>query len=182
MPTHTFSPGCHGCEISQSARVPFGSIRVDLEGGWTLNHYGGSEGFLGWLALQPRFHRMELAQLTLREARAIGPNIRRVDAALRGYWQQTFGDPVRRVYVLYFHEGVFDRDPSPYHLHFHLIPRSDRLDPVLRQTGPDIVAWDMYRASRLPGFPPEYLRNETFAHRLMTHLQAVLASDSSGLP
>ena len=52
---------CKGCELSKGNGDPPGGIIVKLDGGWILNHYGGSEGFLGWLALQPSCHRMELA-------------------------------------------------------------------------------------------------------------------------
>jgi hypothetical protein len=51
-------PGCDGCALSQkSDRV------IHLSGDWVVNHYQGQEGNLGWMVLQPRYHRMCLAEL-----------------------------------------------------------------------------------------------------------------------
>jgi diadenosine tetraphosphate (Ap4A) HIT family hydrolase len=148
---------------------------VSLPGDWTLNHYGGHEGFLGWLALQPRDHCPEIADLSPRQAAGLGSNLRRINLALREYWSATFDDPIERVYTLYLHEGVFDARPSLYHVHFHIIPRSQRLDALLRSCG-EIVAWDIYKVSRLAAFPPEYRRDEIGAEHLMNSLKTILAT------
>ena len=78
-----YDPKCEGCNISRKRnkaleRLP-GKIVIDLPGDWTLNHYGGSEGFLGWLALQPRRHVTDLNKLKDDEAYALGRNIKRID-------------------------------------------------------------------------------------------------------
>ena len=101
-------------------------------------------------------------------------NLQFINSALRQYWSATFAnDPIERIYTLYFHEGVFDAKPSPYHLHFHVIPRSRRLDALLRACG-EIVAWDIYKVSKLAAFPAEYRRDEARAEHLMTFLKPVL--------
>ena len=45
---------------------------IELDRDWTLNHYGGSEGFLGWVVLQPKYHRLDFADLTHQEVRWTG--------------------------------------------------------------------------------------------------------------
>lgn len=114
---------CKGCQLSQGLRHPRGNIIVELDGDWILNHYGGNEGFLGWMALQPKLHRMDLTDLTPDEMKALGGNIQRVERALRSYWSFRFeSDPIQRVYVVYFFESFFNSPPTEYHLHIHLIP------------------------------------------------------------
>ena len=49
-----------------------------MNGDWILNHYGGEEGFLGWMALQPRYHREEINQLEVDELEALGGNIKKI--------------------------------------------------------------------------------------------------------
>ena len=51
---------CEGCKLAREG--------IQLPGGWALNHYGGGEGYLGWLAIAPVAHRMTLASLTDVEA------------------------------------------------------------------------------------------------------------------
>lgn len=169
-----YDPDCHGCQLSQRLKQPFGRVLIPMEGGWTLNHYGNKEGFLGWLALQPRDHCMEISDLSTPQAAALGPNLKCINVALRQYWSIEFDDPIERVYTLYFHEGVFDKEPSPYHLHLHLVPRTRRLDPLLRACG-EILAWDIYKISKLAAFPHEYRRDAGRAEHLMTFLKTALA-------
>lgn len=130
----SYADSCSGCEISQGlTSVPGGVVK--LPGDWVVNHYGGSEGFLGWLALQPRFHRMALAELTVREPQNLGPNIKSLDGALSQYWRLRFpSDPVKRVYVVYFFESEFESPPAPrpYHLHIHIVPRFQSFDTAER--------------------------------------------------
>lgn len=47
---------CPVCKIIQDRKGPAGGPVILLKSDWTLNQYGGSEGFLGWLTLQPREH------------------------------------------------------------------------------------------------------------------------------
>ena len=177
-----FLVGCAGCDISQGVHVDVnqrGGI-VELDGNWILNHYGGSEGFLGWMALQPRFHRMELADLTPEEAAALGSNIQKVEAALRQYWLKNFpSDPIQRMYVVYFFESIFDPKPDKYHLHLHLIPRTVRLGRLLRRYSCDgsIHAWSVSQIVILNAgdIPDEYKNKNHEKPVLMTYLRACLA-------
>jgi len=98
-----YKEGCEGCKLSQGHGEPPGGIIVELDGDWILNHYGDPEGFLGWMILQPRQHRMDLDKLTSEETNALGGNIQRVDKALHDYWHEEFpDDPYERTYVVYF--------------------------------------------------------------------------------
>jgi diadenosine tetraphosphate (Ap4A) HIT family hydrolase len=162
-----------------------GKIVIDLPGDWTLNHYGGDEGFLGWLALQPRYHQMELTDLCPNQAAALGGNIQHIDIALRQYWSIHFKDPIERVYVVYFFESEFDEPKKEqYHLHIHLIPRTKQLAEGLRtEDGSSINAWDIptlrkgkpRECVKVPFvFPSKYKvkkKDDQNAVKLMTHLR-----------
>ena len=50
-----YDKNCDGCKISKGKKIPPGDI-VKLDGGWVLNHYDGSDSFLGRLALQSERH------------------------------------------------------------------------------------------------------------------------------
>ena len=157
-----YRDGCTGCRISQDLSDPPGGI-VKLSSGWVLNQYRASQGYLGWLVLQPRFHRDEIAELTESELSALGPHIKAVDAALRAYWAATFPDDlVERVYFVYFFESPFDvPQPPPFHLHLHAIPRTRCIGAELReQEGSNSIinAWEIYRLQRCGKIPARYIR------------------------
>lgn len=121
---------CAGCRTSQGLRHSAGGL-LKLPGDWTANQYGGPEGWLGWLALQPRYHRMALSELTPVEAAALGLNIQALDLALSQYWRLHFPkDGLSRVYVVYFFESAYQtpQEREPFHLHIHLIPRFQSLN------------------------------------------------------
>ena len=153
---------CMGRKISRGIEEPeAGGGIIELDGNWILNHYGGEDTFLGRLALQPRFHRMELTDLNTDEANALGKNIQNIDLALRQYWAINFkfkDDLIERVYVVYFFESVYDKpEPTKFHLHVHLIPRAKSLDPLLREyckpssdnnCVSTINAWNIYKLSK----------------------------------
>jgi diadenosine tetraphosphate (Ap4A) HIT family hydrolase len=160
-----FSPECDGCKISQGKPINGVTKQVIRLGDhWILNHYGGSEGFLGWIALQPRCHRCDLAELTKDEAEALGENIKFIDKALRQYWdehQEFKNDRIKRIYVVYFFESVYDKpDPTKYHLHIHLIPRPSSFDKLLREYVGEckstINAWKIYALTKYRDFPEKY--------------------------
>src|SRR5215831_1791213 len=132
---------CRGCMMYTGEYKPRGDTIVDLPGGWTINHYGSSEGYLGWLALQPRIHRMNLAELSPIELQSLGENTHQVETALTSYWQANFPcDPLERMYIVYYFESVFDEPKhEDFHLHIHLIPRPQRLYPLLKE-GSVIIA------------------------------------------
>jgi hypothetical protein len=157
---------------------------LTLPGDWVVNQYGGTEGFLGWLAMQPRFHRMEIADLDPSELAALGPNIKRLDALLTRYWLEHFSDdPLRRVHVVYFFESVFDEPPTKFHLHIHLIPRTEQVGPSLeeyptRSTTPGsaagINAWRIPKITGSALFPERYRWTDSNVDALMTWLRAKL--------
>lgn len=161
---------CKGCKISQGDEEPRGGI-IKLDGNWILNHYQGPEAFLGWLALQPSCHRMELRDWTEDEAKALGPNIKRIDEALRGYWEKTFPeDPIERVYVVYFFESAYEWPPSGYHLHLHLIARP-RCFRGLQRNGGSLVGWRIHDVKTHPSFPVKYRPMEENVRKLMDALR-----------
>jgi len=163
MKSHRYESDCKGCQVSQGIDVPGGVVR--LPGNWRLNSYGGSEGFLGWLALQPRYHRMSLAELLPDELRELGPNIRAIDRAITQYWKEEYSDPVERLYVIYFFESA---DEEPFHLHLHLIPRFRSLSAEMR-------AWKVAKATKNKLFPSTYTREAVEyadrVRRLMDYLR-----------
>ncbi len=152
-PEDCYDPTCTSCSYSAGDEPPGGIVQLD--GDWTLNHYGGSEGYLGWLALQPRCHKMALSELTPTEAQHLGPNIQNIDRVVSDHFSSTFSDPVERMYVVYFFESA---STHPYHLHIHLIPRMRTIENRLR-------AWEAPRATKSATFPNRY-RNDapTFEH------------------
>jgi hypothetical protein len=80
---------CAGCQRAQGLHSIPGGV-IGLPGDWSVSHYAGGEGFLGWLALQPRFHRDRLQDLTKEELLALGPNLRALDFGLTEYWKLQF--------------------------------------------------------------------------------------------
>jgi hypothetical protein len=80
---------CEVCRISQKKEKPcVGGPIVKLAGNWTFNHYGGPEGFLGWLALQPHRHVAHFEELNDEESSALGQNLKLIDTTLRSYWSE----------------------------------------------------------------------------------------------
>ena len=164
MSKKTYEEECELCKISQGKDYDVterGGI-IKLKGNWTLNHYGGKEGFLGWLILQPQYHREQLRDLEESESKALGPNIKDIEITLRKYWEKHFSkDPMERMYVIYFSE-------SSAHLHFHVIarPKSIRELTLCRkacsgyseiQSEPvKVEAWNMPFATKCRRFPLEY--------------------------
>jgi diadenosine tetraphosphate (Ap4A) HIT family hydrolase len=190
-----YDANCDGCKRSRGDSVTGGIVRLGNE--WILNHYQGDEGFLGWMALQPRRHRCELAQLEPSELAILGENIQKIDSALQTYWQEHFSnDPIKRVYVVYFYESVYDKPkPTSFHLHMHLIPRTKLLDRLLREspqpgsdpttTSSTIVAWNIYRVTKYIDFPSEYRydrrreEDKPKVYDLMNYLRSRLESPSA---
>jgi diadenosine tetraphosphate (Ap4A) HIT family hydrolase len=142
-----YKDSCKGCDISREIEKKPGGI-IDLEGDWILNHFAGDGVFLGWMALQPRFHRMKFTDFTDDEAKALGKNIQNINMALCEYWSMHFPkDPIEKLYVVCFHES------EEYHIHIHLIPRSKELggkDPTA------YMAWKTFERTDKRPFPQEY--------------------------
>jgi len=173
---------CAGCQISQGKRCPVGGM-IPLGETWVINHYGGPEGYLGWMALQPRFHKLRLADLENDEASDLGPFLRDVESDLSDYWSERFpDDDLERVYVTYFFESVLNTpQPSPYHLHVHIIPRPVSLDPLLREHTDRMVgrefpstinAWKVPSITMLSAFPERYRKRNESYEELMKWLRS----------
>ena len=164
----TDKQSCKGCNIIQCPPrgriIRIGEFRV-------ANHYWGGEGFLGWLALQPRRHCMRLEDLCDSEAREMGAAIRELTKGLKNHWKKEWPeDRLDRVYVTYFFESVFDNNPTEYHLHIHLIPRTLKMRSLVSTEG-SINCWEIYRISKMDGFPEEYLRYTERVDKLMDALR-----------
>jgi diadenosine tetraphosphate (Ap4A) HIT family hydrolase len=183
-----YKESCEGCKLSRGHRKSTGGI-IELDGDWILNHYGGAEGFLGWMTLQPRQHRMDLADLEPKEIIALGGNVQLVDKALRDYWNEKFpNDPIKRVYLVYFFESVFSKTEEEWHMHIHLIPRTRELGTDRRHEYKpwEVAAWKIAQLSDKFWFPPQYrirdrngqLINEGEVVALMEYLKEFLASTS----
>ena len=177
--TKYYKKDCDGCNRSQGKDNVRGGV-VELKGDWTLNHYGGQEGFLGWMALQPRYHKMTIADLESDELSSLGDNIKKIDEALGSYWKICFNDRLERVYVLYFFESFYDRPiPTKFHLHIHLIPRPKSFDPLLREYSKlnsgeksSINVWGIPKLTKYKDlFPEKYLQNEENVKKLMDYLR-----------
>ncbi len=168
-PSNSYDPKCRGCQYSHGGNVD-GDI-VTLPGDWCLNHYAGSEGYLGWLALQPKRHCMALGELLPGELTSLGPNLQDVDHVIAQYWAMTFNDPIERMYVVYFFESAAS---DPFHLHIHLIPRFTSLETRLR-------AWEIPKATMSATFPAQYRRTApqfgSAVEALMNHLRSNLQTN-----
>lgn len=159
---------CEGCKLIDNP--PDGGV-VELHGGWSVNQYGGSEGYLGWMALQPKSHRMNISELTNGELENMGKNIAHIDQVLSDYWRLKFpNDPLERIYVTYFFDSVFNAMPSPYHLHMHMIPRTQRIKELILDNG-NIICWDIYKAAKNVRFPREYIKTPENITELMDFIR-----------
>ena len=173
MSAREYQKGCKGCAISQGSEEPSGGT-VHLEGGWLLNHYQGSEAFLGWLAMQPKLHAMELSDLNEAELKSLGPNTTLIDKALRAYWVEHHKeDPIERVYVVYFFESAHEWPPSKYHLHVHLIARPQSLRG-LQSNGESLTGWRLCDVKKHSSFPLRYRPTQHSVSNLMDALRQSL--------
>ncbi|MHC4075797.1 MAG: HIT family protein [Planctomycetota bacterium] len=139
---------CEACKISQRKE---NRDVIKLDGNWTLNHYSGPEGYLGWLILQPYRHVAHFQELNDNESSTLGHNLKLIDTVLRAYWTEHFPeDPIERLYLVCFSESL------PKHFHFHLIPRTRQLGNLFKDED-CTVGWDIYKISKKPSFPKEYV-------------------------
>jgi diadenosine tetraphosphate (Ap4A) HIT family hydrolase len=153
---------CKGCNILKPPQPRGGVIEVGQH--WLVDQYWGDEGFLGWLALQPREHCMTLEELCDGATDEMGNVIRKVKSGLKNYWSQEWpNDRFDRLYVTYFFDSVFDNNPTEYHLHIHLIPRTMKTRSLISKEG-RINCWEI---SKMPNFPEEYFRYEERVDKLV---------------
>jgi diadenosine tetraphosphate (Ap4A) HIT family hydrolase len=117
---------CKGCRLAHGLDIMPGGF-IPLGRFWMINHYGGSEGFLGWLVIQPRQHRMKLSELTDEELCEFGVHIKHVESELCQAWTKLRpNDNIERVYVALFFESAFEKD-NYWHIHIHIVPRTKRI-------------------------------------------------------
>lgn len=162
-----YKDGCTGCEISKSrCGVNDRGGVIPLPGDWIVNHYGLEEGYLGYLALQPKEHRKQFGDLSETEAKALGENMGKVEGALRDYWGRHFpDDPIEHVYMVSFCESL-------EHLHFHVFPRPKSFKELALCTkacteyseiegqGGGAYAWNIYLANKCKDFPARYITSD----------------------
>lgn len=115
---------CRGCRLAHGLDTKVGGF-IPLGTYWMVNHCSRSEGFLGWLLMQPRQHRMGLSQFTAEELQEFGIQIKRLETALRQTWPKLQpDDPIERVYVTLFFESALEVTDDYWHIHFHVVPRT----------------------------------------------------------
>ncbi len=171
----TRKENCRGCKILEPLSQPRGGV-IEIGRHWLVNQYWGVEGFLGWLALQPREHCMQLEDLSEDAARDMGKVIKDVKTSLKSYWKKEWPqDRLDRLYVTYFFDSVFDNSPTEYHLHIHLIPRTRKMRSLISKGG-SINCWEIYKIAKLDGFPEEYLRYEERVDKLINELKTMVTS------
>ncbi len=169
----THKENCKGCKILEPLSQPRGGV-IEIGRHWLVNQYWGAEGFLAWLALQPREHWMRLEELSEDAARDMGIVIKAVKKSLKSYWKKEWPqDELDRLYVTYFFDSVFDNNPTKYHLHIHLIPRTRRMRSLISKEG-SINCWKIYKISKMDNFPEEYLRYEKRVDKLINELKETI--------
>jgi diadenosine tetraphosphate (Ap4A) HIT family hydrolase len=143
---------CDICEILTTEKTCVGGGIVKLPGGWFCNHYGDTDAFLGWLALQTRRHIEHFEELHKKESKALGQNLKLIETALRSYWSESFpDDPIERIYAVCFSEY------SKGHFHFHLIPRTKELKCLLKDNKGKIIPWNVNKINKEGRVPPKYV-------------------------
>lgn len=168
--TSSSANDCDVCKIISTGKTCVGGLVFNPSDNWTLNHYGGEEGFLGWLALSPNKHIGNFKDLNKDESSELGYNLKLIETALRSCWSEQFqNDQLERLYALCFSEY------SKGHFHFHLIPRTNKLRGLLKNEEGDIIPWHTYKIHGCVNFPEEYVircncYNEN-VENLMTGLQ-----------
>lgn len=176
---------CECCKILRGGGCVYQAKEyiVELEGGWVLNHRGvGKKTYLGCLILQPKSHRVDFGDLSMKEATILGINIQRINHSLRQYWGQNYrDDPVERVYVVYFNETPFDKKVldtkrlEASHVHLHMLVRTKKMgggDPS------NIVGWKILDEDTIKSYPPAYQclkEDDDRVKQLMSYLKESLS-------
>jgi len=161
------------CECCKAA-IDNRHILIKLEGGWTLNHFGGKEKYLGRLLLQTQIHRPDWGDLSLEEIKIIGEHIQRISSSLRRYWIQQYNDPIEQIYVVYLNdkpyknyisdEGSREIDKE-LHVHLHLLPRTKETRECLNKHKNDALGWHLVDYIYL--FPPQYKITDNYEPEVM---------------
>jgi diadenosine tetraphosphate (Ap4A) HIT family hydrolase len=161
---------CEGCKISLNQKKVSGGI-IELGKYWIANHYMGNEGFLGWLALQPKEHYIKMQDLPSEVAEEMGIAIKNLSNLLTKYWEWKWKDDnLERIYVTYFFESFFNTSETKYHLHIHLIPRTKKLKTLISENG-QTNCWSIPNISKSPGFPANYKKDNYQIMNLMDKLR-----------
>lgn len=145
---------CMSC--SQNAedtnRRPENWIASDVH--WRISHAVGA-AVAGWLVLVPRRHVVTIADLTDEEAATLGTWLIRLSRALHAV------TGCAKTYVAQFAElAGFE------HVHFHVVPRADRLPPHFQ--GPRVFRL-LGKPDQPPVTPAEVTRISTALHSHLHH-------------
>ena len=163
---------CEGCNISLGLKKVPGGI-IELGKYWVANHYMGSEGFLGWLALQPREHYLKMQDLPCEVAKEMGIAIKNLSNLLTEYWEWEWKDDnLERIYVTFFFESFFNTSETKtkYHLHIHLIPRTKNMKTLMNEND-QTNCWSIPNISKNSEFPANYKKNKFQVIELMNKLR-----------
>jgi len=166
---------CLSCGLAKNKKIIGGKIFFPH---WIANTYLGDEGMSGHLVLYTKIHRDDFSNLKLEELEDLGPNIGILQRLLRQYWEKTFpGDEIERIYICYFHEGIFGNKEEEYlnntHTHIHLIPRPKSIGKLLREYSKDnsIHAHSIYKIKENKNFPDRYLKTNERVIKMMNFLK-----------
>jgi len=129
---------------------------------WYVNHYGG--GYVGWLVLQPKECVPQIGSIKNQNTlEQMGRAIKEVAAGMIAIWPKEFsGDRLQRVHTVSFMESHFDsrRSNESFHVHIHLIPRSQRIGKLIRRHLNGVkqnVPWDDYQIPRQIAHSREFI-------------------------
>ena len=113
---------CYICEITAQGDDAPAWQRIYADKHWRVAHAFDSS-LPGWLVLVPKRHIESLSEMTREEARAFGPLVRSLSAALEAV------TGAEKAYLVFFAESPLHR-----HVHVHVVPRmpdasADRIGP-----------------------------------------------------
>jgi ATP adenylyltransferase len=131
--------GCLACDLADG-RVPLPGGRIHEAGGWIVEHCVGPLG-VGTLIVKPARHVVRVSKLSLEEAAALGPLLRRVAAVV----ERLTAAP--QVYVcLWSHAGR-----QAGHIHFVVQPATTEAIGAYDAHGPHLQVAMFDAAEPLPG-------------------------------
>jgi len=181
------SKNCDCCKVlCGNVDKCYQKILITLKGGWVLNHYGGSDTYLGRLVLETYSHIEDWESLNqYTHLKYLGGNLQTICKCLRRYWEKhtEYLDKIEQFNIAYLNESPFKNGYTTgkeltdrLHIHFHILPRTRRMRESL--CDPEhILGWHLIDC--ISCFPEEYqLQNRNYlrAKRLMEYLSDCLSS------
>lgn len=174
---------CDCCKVIKGCvNKCYQKILVPLEGGWVLNHYGGSDTYLGRLVLQTQCHYTKWEELQNRELKYLGKNIQLINICLRKFWEKAYPkDCIEQIYATYFNEAPYkkgligDKLNEELHVHIHLLPRTKEMREAMCCS--DKLGWHLVDC--ISCFPDDYKltdKNYIKAKELMEYLKSCLST------